>query len=253
MPYLNEMAWPEAAAAFSASTIFLLPVGSTEQHGPHLPLGTDYFQATQIARRIANACQGVVLPGIPFGYSENHMKFKGTISISGDALKAVTKAVCQSVFRHGGRKIVLLNSHGGNIPALSLAAQELNGEYPKCQVINLFWMQFVDQDEQIARYVEQEIGTHADEVETSVMLAFHEPLVHMDKAQGEVPAHFSTEKDKRMLRTFLSQGVYRLQELTKTGVLGDPTRATKEKGEAIIDLVVKKGLEFIREGFKEIA
>jgi creatinine amidohydrolase len=249
---LNEMTWPQASKAFSRSGIFFIPVGSTEQHGLHLPLGTDYFQAVEVARRIAVRCKGIVLPGIPFGYSENHMKFKGTITIPGSLLKDVIKAVCQSVFRHGGRRIVLLNSHGGNIPALSLVAQELNGESSQRKVINLFWLQLADQDEEMARFIDQEFGTHADEVETSVMLVFHERLVHMEKSKKEIPPAFLNKKDRGHLRTLLSQGVLRLQELTKTGVLGDPTRATKEKGEAILELVAKKGLEFIQQAFKGV-
>lgn len=247
---LNEMTWPEASEAFSRSGIFFIPVGSTEQHGLHLPLGTDYFQAIEVARRLAEMCEGIVLPGIPFGYSENHMRFKGTISISGELLKDITQEVCQSVFRHGGSKVVLLNSHGGNVPALSMAAQELNGKFMKCKVINLFWLQMVDQNEEILRCIEQEIGTHADEVETSTMLVFREQLVRMKDAKKEIPAVFLKNKDRTVLRTLLGQGALRIQELTEIGVLGDPTRATKEKGEIIINLVTKKGLDFIKRAFQ---
>jgi creatinine amidohydrolase len=181
------------------------------------------------------------------------MRFKGTISIPGMTLKAVVEALCLSIFRHGGRKVVLLNSHGGNIPALSLTAQELNGLHPDCKVINLFWMQFIDQDEEMAALLDQEMGTHADEVETSAMLVFKEGLVRMGEAEREIPEAFLSGATSRMLRPLLSQGVLRLQDLTKTGVLGDPTGATKEKGEIIVRRAVEKGLEFILEGFRGVA
>ena len=243
----------EAGEAFSRSAVFFIPVGSTEQHGPHLPLGTDYFQAVEISRRIASMCKGIVAPGIPFGYSENHMRFNGTVTLPGDLLKDITIAVCRSLYRHGADKIVLLNSHGGNIPALSMAAQELNGESRGRKVVNLFWLQMADQDAEISRLIEQEIGTHADEVETSVMLLFHEGLVHMESAGKEIPAVFMRTKHRDVLRTLLSQGVLKIQELTVSGVLGDPTRATKEKGEAIIDIVAKKGMQFIEQAFSVAA
>jgi hypothetical protein len=125
----GELTWPEARERFRQVDIALLPVGSVEQHGPHLPLDTDAFDATYLALRVAEACsepKPLVLPGLSYGVSYHHEDFTGTVSISNDTLAKLVYDIGISVSRNGIMKLVIINGHGGNSPALNYAAQMIN-------------------------------------------------------------------------------------------------------------------------------
>jgi hypothetical protein len=149
----GELTWPEAGKRFQQVDIALLPVGSIEQHGPHLPLNTDAFDANYLALRVAEACSNpkpLVLPHIPYGVSYHHDEFKGTVSISNDALAKLVYDIGMSVSHNGIKKLVIINGHGGNSPALNHAAQMINrdahvfvcvdsGETSDVQIFTLWW------------------------------------------------------------------------------------------------------------------
>ena len=125
----GELNWPDAEALFKEVDIALLPVGAIEQHGPHLPLDTDAFDADYLARRVAGMCSDprpLVLPLVPYGVSYHHDEFKGTISIGNETLSRLVYDIGVAVARHGIRKLVIINGHGGNDPALNFAAQMIN-------------------------------------------------------------------------------------------------------------------------------
>jgi len=245
---LEEMAWVEVRPALKKASIVLVPIGSTEQHGLHLPLGTDHFLAAYLAQLVAEELGGIVTPTICFGYSANHMRFAGTISISGGTLKALVTEVCESLISHGVKKLVLLNAHGGNVGILTSTVQELNTKFPEAKVLSLFWLEIINQE--VFSLLEQDLGTHADEVETSLMLKAKKDLVHMDQAKREIPE--GLPDDVRMLRKYLGQGVISLQQISKNGALGDPSLASVQKGEQIQEIAKHKIIEAIQGAFGPI-
>jgi creatinine amidohydrolase/Fe(II)-dependent formamide hydrolase-like protein len=126
---LGELTWPEARERFREVDVALLLVGAVEQHGPHLPLDCDAFDAEHIASRVAEGCnepRPLVLPLVPFGVSYHHEDFSGTISINPETLSQLVYDIGMSAVRHGITKLVIINGHGGNGPALHFAAQMIN-------------------------------------------------------------------------------------------------------------------------------
>ena len=126
---IGDLTWPQAEARFTEVDIALLPVGAIEQHGPHLPLDVDAFDAAYLARKVAEACSNpkpLVLPLIPYGVSYHHQDFAGTLAIQPDTLSNLVYDVGMSVARWGITKLIIVNGHGGNAPALNFAAQMIN-------------------------------------------------------------------------------------------------------------------------------
>jgi len=123
---LEEMSWPEAESAFAEGRVVLVPVGSTEQHGPHLPLGTDSFTAQALAARAGRRTGALVTPTLPFGYAEYHTDFAGTLSLSNETYTRVLIELVDRLVRYGATHILFVNGHGGNAFALRT--------YPKTSV-----------------------------------------------------------------------------------------------------------------------
>ena len=124
----DELTDPEIAAALARSPRVILPMGSVEQHGPHLPTGTDFFAATAIALEVAGHLDALVLPLCPLGVTPMHMPYPGTVSLRPSTLQDVVADIGSSLAAHGAREFVILNWHEGNIPALALAAERLHRE-----------------------------------------------------------------------------------------------------------------------------
>jgi len=229
----NELSWVELKNILHKDSLVILPVGSTEQHGPHLPVGVDLFQAEALAHAVAKRHNGLVVPSLAYGYSFNHLRFPGTVNAENSVLEQLVVGVGSSLIKHGVRKFLVLNSHGGNGPALRMAVQELNRLFPECKSLYLFWLELLAPE--FDSLQEQKFGTHADEIETSMMLFLKPELVQMDKCINELP-----DKDPAYLRDLLGQGFYRIQEETNSGVLGEACWASAEKGRVFFELAVNK-------------
>ena len=226
----GELNWPEAEKRLKRMDIAILPVGAIEQHGPHLPLDTDAFDAGYLANRVAEACSDpkpLVLPLIAYGVSYHHDDFKGTISIGNDTLSRLVYDIGMSAARNGIRKLIIINGHGGNEPALNHAAQMINRDARIFVCVDTGETSDVDID----GIVETRNDVHAGEIETSTSLAVRPALVRMDLAEAFVP-DFSS----RYLNFTSMRGVSwyaHTRKISATGVMGDPTRASAEKGEKI--------------------
>ena len=125
----EEMKWPEIEAKLKVTDTAILPCGAIEQHGPHLPVDVDLYDAVYMAREIAARCKlpkPFVLPPLPYGVSYHHSAFKGTLSVTNNALSALVYDIGMSLAHNGIRKIILLNGHGDNKPTLTYAAQMIN-------------------------------------------------------------------------------------------------------------------------------
>ena len=241
---LGELTWPEAERRFKEVDVALLPVGSVEQHGPHLPLDTDAFDADYLARKVAETCRDpkpLVLPLIPYGVSYHHDDFSGTMSISPDTLSKMVYEIGMSTARHGVLKLVIINGHGGNSPALHFAAQMINRDAHIFTCVDTG----ESSDTDIDAMAETPNDVHAGEIETSTSLAIRPGLVRLDAARKFVP-----EFSSRYLNFSSKRGVgwyAYTARISPTGVLGDPTKATPEKGKRMWDLMIKNLVEFVED------
>jgi creatinine amidohydrolase/Fe(II)-dependent formamide hydrolase-like protein len=241
---LAELTWPEAEARLKQVDVALLPVGAVEQHGPHLPLDTDAFDADYLARRVAEACstpKPLVLPVIPYGVSYHHRDFSGTLSVSPETQARLVYEIGMSVARCGITKLVMVNGHGGNAPALHLAAQMINRD------AHIFTC--VDTGETSDADVQELIGVpndvHAGEIETSTTLAIRPNLVKMNLAPRMVPRFSSRYLDFASKR---SVGWYAYtKKISESGVMGDATKATAEKGQQIWEMMTRRLVELIED------
>ena len=229
---LYEMSWVEAKEHFAKSNIAILPVGSTEQHGPANPLGTDFLIAKAIAEEAAKRTRVLCLPTVPFGVSPHHKQFWGTIFISPRTFKKYVKETCLALGYYGVRKIVVINGHGGNLPALTELARELREEGVFVSVFQ--WWPAAEK--LLPKLFTPEERRHAGADETSMNLALHPDLVNMRRA-------VDTEVRQHALQV---QGItlpLGTVDETGSGVFGKSTTAAAAKGsktfEAVVNEVVK--------------
>jgi creatinine amidohydrolase len=237
---LFEMTRPEVeeAIASGADTV-IITIGSTEQHGLHLPLGTDAIMGEALGQRVARALGDTLLaPGMRIGCSEHHMDFAGSLTLSRETFIGVVGDICRSLARHGFRHIVLLPTHGGNFAPLAMAVEAVR---PELSGVNLIaftdLMAFMDeifQTGKARKVTPEQAGAHAGEFETSIMLYLRPDLVAMDQAQ---PGYVGDQL--RIAPLVFEKG---FRAVTANGVLGDPCDASAASGEAymaaITDLLV---------------
>jgi creatinine amidohydrolase/Fe(II)-dependent formamide hydrolase-like protein len=231
----GELTWRQARKRLKKMDVALLPVGAVEQHGPHLPLDSDAFDADYLARRVAEACSDpkpLVLPPIAYGVSYHHADFAGTVSISNDTLAKMIYEIGMSVSRNGIRKLVIINGHGGNSPALNYAAQMINRDAHIFVCVDTGETSDVD----IYKIVETPNDVHAGEIETSTSLAVRPELVKMEKAQKHIPEFSSRYLDFTSKRGVLWYAY--TQKISTSGVMGDPTKASAAKGEKIWEIMI---------------
>jgi creatinine amidohydrolase/Fe(II)-dependent formamide hydrolase-like protein len=240
----GELTWPEVEAILQQVDIAILPVGAIEQHGPHLPLDTDAFDAEYLAHQVAAACSDpkpLVLPLIPYGVSYHHDDFKGTISIGNDTLSRMVYEIGAGVARNGIKKLVIINGHGGNAPALNYAAQMINRDTKIFVSVDTG----ESSDPDIYKIAETPNDVHAGEIETSTSLAVRPQLVRMEYAAKAIP-QFSN----RYLNFTSKRGVAwyaYTKRISETGVMGDPTKASREKGQKMWKIMIGHLVAFVEE------
>jgi creatinine amidohydrolase len=228
---LSRMSWAEARNRLGKARVALLPVGSTEQHGPHLPLGTDHLTAAEVARRTSARGGWLVLPTVPVGVSEHHRQFWGTLWVEPSLLRDYVLGIARSLGTHGVRRMVFVNGHGGNTAALDEAARTLRGEGIFCFVFS--WWRAIP--ETIAAVIETG-GSHAGEMETSAVLAFAPELVDTNRYADAI-AGAAPEWGKRLHGIEVG---FDTRDFSATGATGDPSRATAEKGEALLTAAAER-------------
>lgn len=223
---LALVTWPEASEVMASGRPAVLPLGSLEEHGPHLPLSTDIVMGEALARRVAERVGGLLLPVIPFGQVWSARHFPGTMSLAPETVKALVKDLCRSLHQQGVRLVIIITGHMGNLIPVQEVLREVQAEIPSLKVLFFAYPNVVS----IAKGVTETPlwrGTrfHADEIETSLMLAVAPQLCRMDRAVAdypEVPPEFDFSPVS-------------WQRITQTGVLGDPRPATAEKGRILLD------------------
>lgn len=221
--------WPEIDAA--RGLIALLPVGALEQHGPHLPLDTDTVLATGIARRLAHRIGGWLLPAIGYGEAWSAEAWPGTLSLSAETLQRSIEDIARGLKRIGVAGLVTINGHFGNRAPIAA------GSYP----LPALHLDYPGLEEAAAAFcVSKPAGPsfyHADEVETSMMLAIAPQAVRMERAVAEYPA-FPADFGTRPMQ---------LREFNSSGVFGDPRPATAATGEKIIARIVDESFALIEQ------
>ena len=220
-----------------ANTVIIQPIGAVEQHGPHLPLVVDAAIATAVVgralHRLGDEIPAYALPTLTYGKSNEHCGFAGTITLSAQTLNSVLAEVASSLYAAGFRKLVFVNAHGGQPQVLEIVARDLHQQFSDLIVFPLFVWGAPHQAIEIVGRQEYEAGIHAGDVETSVMLALLPEQVDMAQAVREYPSTFSTN-------SLLSlEGklpvAWTMQDISKSGVVGNATAASAAKGEAILN------------------
>lgn len=222
---IEEMTSPEFLRGLEQTRTVLVPIGATEQHGPHLPLGTDTFQAVDVCRRLAERRPVFVAPAIPYGVCRSGGDHPGTIGIATATLKILLLDLVESLYRQGLRHFVILSGHAGgthNAALLDTGEQAL-ARLPEARIAVLSEYDLVS--EAAAELVETEGDSHAGEIETSRMLATRPEMVKggAEPETPDFPRHILVRNKPR----YWSNGVW-----------GDPGRASAAKGRQIEDRVV---------------
>ena len=252
---LPEMTSEEVGEELKHTDIIIFPVGATEVHGPHLPLAADTIQGTDGVRRIVArlASQGIRVVGglpIPLGISMQQMDFPGTISLMPDTMMAVIRDVCNSVIKHGFRRIVLVMSHDGNLGPLCSVAEEISKQ-PGVRVLLVNWLPFLISKS--PKFLRSKSDGHAGEGETARLLATFPELVQLDRAQIGPEEAGSGPQLEYDLPVAFGGGTFDpprgLKDKTPIGSFGDPRVATAEVGEKTYDLCADWACEVIRRHF----
>lgn len=241
MKKVNEILYmtrDEAAEEMKHFPVAILPIGATEQHGHHLPLGTDIILSEHISREVARKTGALLLPSMPFGYSWVWRDIPGTVSIQQDHVEAILKDVAHSVSRYGIKLLVVINGHDANNASMKYASRELEDEL-EMPMIYLFYPNLSQVLEENCKSPTWHGMIHACEFETSLMLAVKPEQVKMDKAVREYPT-----KPPLYGKSTISLGT-----LSKSGVYGDPTLATKEKGEKMLQIFIDDMAELIQSAY----
>lgn len=235
---MTEMTWTEYRDALAAGAAVIVPVGSIEQHGYHLPLKTDIAIATLLAERVAEATNAIVGPPIPFGYKSQALSgggqiFPGTTSLDGNTLTLVARDVLRELFRHGARRVMFHSGHGENQFFLMEAADLALASQSDAKVIVTGWWQHVPDallDDLFSGNFPGWDLEHAATMETALMLALSPQSVRRDKIIDEV-----VERIPGYTVFPQPEGL-----VPKSGLLSRATPATKVMGERLVETIVNE-------------
>lgn len=222
--YLESMAWPEAEVALRNDPIVVLPVGARcKEHGPHLPLNTDWLQAEYFTRQLLERMDLLALPTVQYGHYPAFVNYPGSTQVDESTFLALLRQVCDSMWRHGARRFYVLNMGISTLPALMTLRAEMTERGAAFEYTNPGTL-VADLEKKLAG---QPRGGHADEMETSVMLAIAPERVRMDLAPTDLNEYQGRGPFRRTREE--GPGLY-----SSSGIWGDASLATREKGETLV-------------------
>jgi creatinine amidohydrolase len=226
------------------NAVAMIPIGSIEQHGPHLPVQVDSLLVSEVAvrtaRLVARHVPIVVLPTIWSGLAEHHMSLGGTLTLDLATFFGLVRAIVRSVARNGLSRILLLNGHGGNMSALNALVGELSVEMSLPIALATYW---IPAQQEFSKILEKQVSVaHACEAETSMLLALRPDLVAMSGLDRVEPPR---EWGGGSSDVYLWRSV---SDWSPSGVAGVPTAASAEKGERLLDAAARALADRLRDG-----
>lgn len=252
----GDLTWPEVNDAVDLRKTILLPVGSTEQHGPHLPLDVDNLLPTSVCMEAAKQAPErlLVAPTIPYGFNIHAMDFPGTIHVAWDHYINFCVDVCKSFVYHGFKRIVIVDGHGSNEPLLGFVARRVNLETDGLAT-GFMWLNLLRKDPKFLPSVRESVFpggmAHACELETAMYQHIAPEKVQMDKATNVLTSHQENGVDGFHYVDLFGSGPVPLVEWTSTytpdGIAGEALKSTPEKGKRFHDEAVKQLLAFTAE------
>lgn len=226
---LTDLSWKKAKKKIQNAKVALIPVGSTEQHGPHLPLGTDYIIAEKIARKVSKKEAFVAAPPVTVGVSPHHRQFFGTLWVSSKDLREYAKEIALSLKYHGIDRMIFVNGHGGNAGPLETCCQEdLRSE----GITALVYQYWTANQEEIEEVFGGSSGGHAGQMETSIIMKIEPDLVeeeNIKEAQREAA-------EKWGIQRFGVEASFDTIDFSSSGAVGKPTKASADKGEKVLEI-----------------
>lgn len=251
---LAEQTTAEAAASAARGDVVLLPAGAFEQHGPAMPLATDLVRAEAVAERVAielapdraDVPHAVIGPALPVGVSPHHLGFAGTVTLRPATFAAVLGEYLDALHRHGWRKVLVVNGHGGNNAVLDTVAQNELLDHPD---LEFAWTALTGvAADVVASHRPSEVTGHCGEAETAQMLHVAGHLVRTDLLEAGTTVVDQLDPLARLSRTHKQPKLTLAWErLSPNGVLGDPRRATAQHGEEIVATIVDRISDHVRQ------
>ena len=249
-----DLTWPEVNDAVAKKKVILLPVGTTEQHGPHLPLDTDNVLASNVCLEAGRRQPDEILvaPTVPYGYNIHQMDFPGTIHVAYDHFVEYCTDVCKSFAYHGFKRIVIVSGHGSNTPLLEYVARRTILQTDAVVASFMWWNMLQVDPDFVSSFRESSFPGgcgHAGEVETSVYLHLDGAKVQMDKAQDHTVWYNADGAQGFQWGDAFGAGPVTIVDWSSrelpTGVAGHPTVATAKKGQKIFEEAVTRLIQFV--------
>lgn len=248
-PYeYDRLTWPELRQAAREERVIVLPVGTTEQHGPHLPLEVDTYLCRRVCEGAAELApeELLLMPSLPYGFNWHHIDFPGTIGIAWDTYVRFLLDILRSVAHHGFRRALIVNGHGSNRILVEMAARQATLDHP---VVCAGFSYFELARETVGQVRESPVGwlAHADEMETSLYLYLRPEEVRREEIAAEnnmLPSQFWWQDTQVGAKVGMMEW---WSTFSRTGVLGDPTLATAEKGERLYRAMTEQLAALVRE------
>jgi len=252
--YISEMTWESFRDRVDDKAVALIPMGSMELEGHHLPLGVDTIVAEGIARRLAGETGLLIAPALPVGYSKWFEPFPGTLTLEMETLIKVLREMAAGLIGYGIRRILFLNAHRGNNAAIETASRSLVAEHDVRIALLSVWKMANDLTGASPGMIAEGKFTHAGEIMTSTVMALAPDTVQHEKIAPDNPR--SPKASAFTVKNSLGEIEFRdsvqvlyqdLRDITTSGVMGDPTGANAKKGEAVLKLVTDYTRAFIQE------
>ncbi len=251
--YFPYLTWQEIEEMPDKENVVIIqPIGAIEQHGPHLPLAVDSAISVGVLGKALGKLNSNIpayaLPCLYYGKSNEHWQFPGTITLSAETLLSVIKEMAESIYQSGFRKLVLMNSHGGQPQIMEIAARDIHQQRQDFLVFPLFTWRVPHIAGELLTPQEKEYGIHAGDAETSIMLSLLPKQVKMERAVREYPQELP--QDSLLSMEGKLPFAWLTKELSKSGVIGDATAATPEKGDRLLASVADGWVKLIQDVYQ---
>jgi creatinine amidohydrolase len=251
--YFPYLTWTEIQAMPDKENVVIIqPVGAIEQHGPHLPIIVDSAIAVAVLgkalSKLEPAIPAYALPPLYYGKSNEHWHFPGTITLSAQTMLTVLTEMADSIYRSGFRKLVLMNAHGGQPQVMEIMARDVHQKYEDFLIFPLFTWRVPHIAKQLLTPKEMQWGIHAGDAETSLLLSILPDQVKMEKAVAEYPQ--GLPQDSLLSIEGKLPFAWLTRELSQSGVIGDATVATKEKGDRLLESLSDGWVQVIQDIYK---